>query len=77
MASTEAGGYVERTELVFLGTGTSGGVPDLGCMVDSSRKCKTCWNAIEPGSRNRRMNTSIVLKTVFTPVRVTRCLNLI
>lgn len=61
---------IETSEILFLGTGTSGGLPDLACLLDSQKKCKTCWDAIEPGSRNRRQNTSIVIKTTFTEVRI-------
>lgn len=62
-------GYEERSQVIFLGTGTSGGVPDLGCLMDSERKCKTCWDAMNAGSRNRRHNTSIIIKTDYIPVR--------
>jgi phosphoribosyl 1,2-cyclic phosphodiesterase len=68
MADSNVNAYTERTEVIFLGSGTSGGVPDLGCLIDSDRKCKTCWDAIQPGSRNRRQNTSLVIKTTFTSV---------
>ena len=41
--------------LTFLGTGTSMGVPTLGCT------CAVCRDAREPGSRNRRTRPSIRL----------------
>lgn len=61
----------EHTDVLFLGTGTSGGVPDLGCVVDERKRCKTCADALIPGSRNRRQNTSIVIKTNYKKVRET------
>jgi phosphoribosyl 1,2-cyclic phosphate phosphodiesterase len=41
--------------LTFLGSGTSMGVPTLGC------SCAVCTDAYRPGSRNRRTRPSILL----------------
>jgi phosphoribosyl 1,2-cyclic phosphate phosphodiesterase len=41
--------------LTFLGTGTSMGVPTLGCT------CAVCRDAVTPGSKNRRTRPSIRL----------------
>ena len=41
--------------LTFLGTGTSMGVPTLGCM------CAVCTDARRPGSLNRRTRPSVLL----------------
>lgn len=56
--------------LVFLGTGTSGQIPAAPCVMDGTtpvavRKpqggCKTCRDAMLPGSRNRRGCCSVAL----------------
>ena len=47
--------------IVFLGTGTSEGVPRLSCVVKGD--CAVCKSAMQPGSRNRRRNTSLLLQT--------------
>lgn len=44
-----------QATLTFLGTGTSMGVPTLGC------RCAVCTDARLPGSRNRRTRPSILL----------------
>ena len=44
-----------RATLTFLGTGTSMGVPTLGCT------CAVCVDAHQPGSPNRRTRPSILL----------------
>ena len=48
-------------EIVFLGTGTSEGVPRVSCLTNDSN-CKVCNDAVKPNSKNRRLNTSILLK---------------
>jgi phosphoribosyl 1,2-cyclic phosphate phosphodiesterase len=42
--------------LTFLGTGTSMGVPTLGC------DCLVCQDAMQPGSKNRRTRPSVLLE---------------
>lgn len=44
-----------QATLTFLGTGTSMGVPTLGC------QCAVCTDARQPGSPNRRTRPSILL----------------
>ena len=47
--------------LVFLGTGTSEGVPRVSCLV--ARSCEVCLDAMTvPESKNRRFNTSLLLQ---------------
>ena len=48
-------------EIVFLGTGTSEGVPRVSCLTNGSN-CKVCNDAVKPNSKNRRLNTSLLLK---------------
>ena len=47
--------------IIFMGTGTSEGIPRLSCVVKG--ECKVCTEAMVPGSRNRRRNTSLLLQT--------------
>lgn len=48
-------------EIVFLGTGTSEGVPRVSCLTNNSN-CIVCNDAVKPNSKNRRLNTSLLLK---------------
>lgn len=45
-----------QATLTFLGTGTSMGVPTLGCT------CAVCRDAVQPGSKNRRTRPSVLLQ---------------
>lgn len=46
--------YMKLNEIIILGTGTSTGVPTVGC------KCAVC---LSQDKKNKRLRTSIVLKT--------------
>ncbi|WFC98437.1 hypothetical protein MYAM1_001164 [Malassezia yamatoensis] len=48
-------------ELIFLGTGTSAQVPSIDCITSSLKQCKTCTDAMNTGSPNRRGCTSAVV----------------
>lgn len=50
------------SEIVFLGTGTSEGVPRVSCLTRQPQTCKVCPDALRPGSRNRRRNTSLLIR---------------
>ena len=50
-------------KLIFLGTGSSDGIPRVSCLTDPDRSCKVCPNAQDPNSKNRRRNTSIAIKS--------------
>jgi len=50
------------SEIVFLGTGTSEGVPRVSCLTRKPQTCKVCPDAIKPGSPNRRRNTSLLIR---------------
>ncbi|KAF0913233.1 hypothetical protein E2562_020388 [Oryza meyeriana var. granulata] len=52
----------QQSELIFLGTGTSEGIPRVSCLTNPSKTCPVCTKAAEPGNRNRRRNTSILLR---------------
>ncbi|KAG8056540.1 hypothetical protein GUJ93_ZPchr0002g25415 [Zizania palustris] len=54
----------QQSELIFLGTGTSEGIPRVSCLTHLSKTCPVCIKAAEPGNRNRRRNTSILLRHV-------------
>ena len=64
-------------EFVFLGTGTSGCVPEIGCLLQDTPSCKVCINALKtvPNTtavsetlkptlytKDRRRNTSGLLR---------------
>jgi phosphoribosyl 1,2-cyclic phosphodiesterase len=50
------------SEIVFLGTGTSEGVPRVSCLTRQPVTCRVCPDAIQPGSPNRRRNTSLLIR---------------
>ncbi|XP_043720625.1 putative hydrolase C777.06c [Telopea speciosissima] len=52
----------EHSEIIFLGTGTSEGIPRVSCLTDPVKKCGVCFKATEPGNKNRRLNTSILIR---------------
>ncbi|TFK57638.1 hypothetical protein OE88DRAFT_1651482 [Heliocybe sulcata] len=52
-------------ELVFLGTGTSSGLPHIDCLTapPEASPCHTCLSTLKPeGKKNIRRNTSAVLR---------------
>ena len=53
---------MSNSRIVFLGTGTSEGVPRVSCLTQLDRECAVCSDAIKPGSRNRRRNTSLLIQ---------------
>ncbi|KAH6916818.1 beta-lactamase-like protein [Coprinopsis sp. MPI-PUGE-AT-0042] len=58
---------VGSTELIFLGTGTSSSLPQIGCITappDSDNPpCRTCLSTLTPeGKKNIRRNTSAALR---------------
>ena len=50
------------SEFIFMGTGTSGCVPNITCLAIETPTCKVCIDCLVPGSRNRRRNTSGMLR---------------
>ncbi|KAJ3683348.1 hypothetical protein LUZ60_013575 [Juncus effusus] len=57
-------GELEGSEIIFIGTGTSEGIPRVSCLTHPSKTCPVCFKAAEPGNRNRRRNTSIIIRHV-------------
>mmetsp|Transcript_42577 Transcript_42577/g.97647 ORF Transcript_42577/g.97647 Transcript_42577/m.97647 type:complete len:317 (-) Transcript_42577:115-1065(-) len=59
-----------RARFLFLGTGTSEGIPCVSCLTqpEPQKSCPVCWSAhAEPGSRNRRRNTGAVIEVPIAP----------
>jgi len=50
-----------ESEIFFLGTGTSEGVPRVSCLTVEDPTCKVCTTSIIPGNKNRRRNTGIII----------------
>lgn len=50
------------TRVIFLGSGTSEGVPRVTCLTDPDKSCVVCTDAMRPGSKNRRRNTSLLIQ---------------
>jgi phosphoribosyl 1,2-cyclic phosphodiesterase len=52
-------------ELIFLGSGTSGSLPNVSCLTapETATPCKTCLSTVRPdGKKNIRRNTSTVMR---------------
>eukprot|EP00741_Cyanophora_paradoxa_P010924 tig00020553_g10561.t1 len=50
------------SDLVFLGTGVSRGLPWVTCLTKKPPTCKTCCLATLPGNKNRRRNISTLIR---------------
>jgi len=55
-------GLTSKSRIIFLGTGTSEGVPRVSCLTNPASQCTVCPDAIREGSPNRRRNTSILIQ---------------
>ena len=42
--------------LIFLGTGSSDGIPRVSCLTNPNKICEVCESAKDPDSKNRRRN---------------------
>jgi len=71
--STAAGGAEEEerrreggglmSEIVFMGSGSSSGNPNLRCVMDPASKCPVCTHAMaNSDSKNRRGNPSLLIR---------------
>ena len=58
-----------KSRIVFLGTGTSEGVPRVSCLTNPDSDCPVCPDAVKPGSPNRRRNTSLLIQRNFSDGR--------
>ncbi|TXG68573.1 hypothetical protein EZV62_003508 [Acer yangbiense] len=63
-ASGDAGVQLpsHQSAIIFVGTGTSEGIPRVSCLTNPSKKCPVCTKAAEPGNRNKRLNTSMLIR---------------
>ena len=59
-----------KSRIVFLGTGTSEGVPRVSCLTNPDSDCPVCPDAMNPGSQNRRRNTSLLIQRGLPDGRV-------
>ena len=50
------------SRILFLGTGTSEGVPRVSCLSNPESNCVVCPDAVKPNSPNRRRNTSLLIQ---------------
>lgn len=53
---------IDQPEIIFMGTGTSEGIPRVSCLTDPMKTCPVCSKALEPGSKNRRLNTGLLIR---------------
>ncbi|PVU89148.1 hypothetical protein BB561_005521 [Smittium simulii] len=59
-------------QLLFLGSGTSGGIPSVPCLVKQNKTCGVCLSSMtEEGKKNKRRNTSLLVK-IQTPEGVVK-----
>ena len=63
-------GLTSKSRIIFLGTGTSEGVPRVSCLTNPASQCKVCPDAIRQGSPNRRRNTSILIQRQLADGRI-------
>ncbi|KJE97990.1 metallo-beta-lactamase [Capsaspora owczarzaki ATCC 30864] len=54
-------------EVIFLGTGTSGQIPSVSCLSVPRPTCAACVDSVKPNSRNRRRNTSLLVRARVAP----------
>ncbi|KAI3766449.1 hypothetical protein L2E82_16507 [Cichorium intybus] len=53
---------LEQPEIIFIGTGTSEGIPRVSCLTHPLKKCPVCSKAVVLGNKNKRLNTSILIR---------------
>ncbi|KAG5248625.1 SERINE PALMITOYLTRANSFERASE [Salix suchowensis] len=58
--NADANLQADQSEIIFMGTGTSEGIPRLSCLTNPS--INVCSKAVEPGNKNRRLNTSLLIR---------------
>ncbi|KAJ8755762.1 hypothetical protein K2173_024306 [Erythroxylum novogranatense] len=53
---------LDKSEIIFIGSGTSEGIPRISCLTNPLKKCPVCLKAVEPGNKNKRLNTSLLIR---------------
>eukprot|EP01120_Amphizonella_sp_Union-15-10_P003855 TRINITY_DN142_c0_g1_i1.p1 TRINITY_DN142_c0_g1~~TRINITY_DN142_c0_g1_i1.p1 ORF type:complete len:288 (+),score=27.85 TRINITY_DN142_c0_g1_i1:254-1117(+) len=48
--------------IIFIGTGSSTGIPVAWCLLQKERGCEICLDALRPNSKNKRRNPSILIQ---------------
>ena len=51
-----------NARIIFIGSGTSEGVPRVTCLAREGPACAACLSAVQPGSKDRRRNTSLLIQ---------------
>ncbi len=51
-----------KSRIIFIGSGTSEGVPRVTCLTKERPDCPACLSAVRPGSKDRRRNTSLLIQ---------------
>ncbi|KAG0612916.1 hypothetical protein M758_6G062300 [Ceratodon purpureus] len=59
---SEAGRRLTSSQIIFLGTGTSEGIPRVSCLTNPEKSCAVCLAAAQLGNKNRRRNTSVIVR---------------
>jgi len=60
-------------ELIFLGTGTSEGIPRVSCLTAPEPSCRACLLAADQTNKNRRRNTGLIIKLKNEKVIMVDC----
>jgi len=56
----------DMVDIIFLGTGSSTGVPSMQCILSADGPCKTCRDGLEDTAHpNYRLNPSIMVRKRF------------
>jgi len=61
-AAPQVDGTKNEDEIIFLGTGTSEGVPRISCLTGELVTCNVCSQSIIKGNKNRRRNTGLIIR---------------
>ncbi|KAJ1938581.1 hypothetical protein FBU59_004395, partial [Linderina macrospora] len=64
MVPVASNGSTSRVrEIIFLGTGTSGCIPNIPCITSDNPDCTVCKYSLTPeGAKNQRRNTSLLIR---------------
>ncbi len=53
----------QKADIIFIGTGSSSGTPNIRCAMQNNKDCVSCTSALaDPESKNNRGNPSILIK---------------